>query len=658
MSLVPLLRLFGAVAFLSFARGANLAAAAGLSATPAPFLSPLFGDNMVLQRGKPNAFWGWTDPGRGVRLALGGRTVETTADATGKWSVRIEVPAVGGPYTVTIDGPQSIVLHNVLVGDVWLCGGQSNMFFPLRDARGGRADATTADQPQIRLYTVASRTAYAPVSVPRGEWKVCTPVTADSFSAVAYYFARELQRRIHVPIGVIQDCVGGSPAESWMSAEGLAKTGEFAPQLREITRLHAKGGSEYGSFLMHWLEENDPGAAGEAWAKPNFDDSTWKWVGVPGGFAELGVAEAPSVCWFRREIVLSTEVPNGAATIFLGSIEKMDTTYVNGRWIGASSWVENPRAYSIPAGVLQPGRNVIALRVFKLKPTGGFLAKPETLRVQLGDGASIPLAGKWRAIVSVDARPPHPLPLDFENYATMPTVLYNGMIAPVAPLAIAGAVWYQGEANTKNPPQYRKLLPALIADWRAQFQQGDLPFFIVSLPAFMARRSEPGTDGWAEVREVQAAVAATVPNAGLAVTIDTGDPDNIHPIDKKIVGERLAWCALAQHYGVAVPFAGPTLRTLARLPGALKLQFDHTEGGLVVHGEKLAEFAIAGEDRVWHWAEAKIDGDAVLVSASTVPVPVAARYAWQANPAATLFNAAGLPAGPFRTDDWPLSPAK
>jgi len=240
----------------------------------------------------------------------------------------------------------------------------------------------------------------------------------------------------------------------------------------------------------------------------------------------------------------------------------------------------------------------------------------------------------------------------------MPTVLYNGMIAPITPLAISGAIWYQGEANTKDPGQYRKLLPAMIADWRSRFQQGDFPFYIVSLPAFGSRRTNPGTDGWAELREVQAQTAATVPNAGLAVTIDTGDTHNLHPPEKKPVGERLAWCALAKHYGLSIPFSGPTLRTVEQRPGALKLHFDHTEGGLVVHGQKLAGFAVAGSDRAWHWADAQIDGDAVVVSSPEVKLPVAARYAWQSNPEATLFNAAGLPAGPFRTDDWPFGKGK
>jgi sialate O-acetylesterase len=331
----------------------------------------------------------------------------------------------------------------------------------------------------------------------------------------------------------------------------------------------------------------------------------------------------------------------------------MDTAYINGQWVGASSWVENPRVYSVPNGVLKPGRNVLAVRVFKMKPEGGFLAKPEALRLAVGDATVIPLAGEWKGKLSVDARPPHPLPLTFENYATMPAVLYEGMIEPVAPLSIRGAIWYQGEANSERAHQYRTLLPSLIGDWRELFQQGDFPFYIVSLPAFMHRRDTPGDDSWAELREAQAMTARDTKHCALAVTIDTGDADNIHPQDKAIVGERLALCALANEYGRKVAFAGPTYVSMKHVTGALELRFNNTTGGLVAKGGRLEEFSVAGKDHKWQWADARLDGDSIVVSSPLVAEPEAARYAWQGNPKATLFNGAGLPAAPFRTDDWP-----
>ncbi|HEY0944697.1 MAG TPA: sialate O-acetylesterase [Opitutaceae bacterium] len=623
------------------------------SAPTLPFLAPIFGDHMVLQRGKPNTLWGWDEPGAKVIVTVGEHSAETVAGTDGRWSATVAVPPAGGPYTVRVDGREHVKLTNVLVGDVWLCSGQSNMEWPLENTFEADAELARAEQPEVRLYSVAKSVAYAPASTAFGAWQACSPNTAAGFSAVAYYFARKLQAELNVPIGVIQAAAGGSPAESWMSADALARIGEFAPQMAEIARLTNATEARHGSFLMHWLDEHDVGGRGEAWAQPAFDDRAWHTVTIPGGFAELGVPAAPAVVWFRREVTLPDPVPAGAGKVFFGVIERMDTIYVNGRWIGASSWVENPRVYTIPSGALKPGKNVIAVRVFKTQPDGGFRSPAATLRVQLGDGREIPLAGEWRAAVSYDARPPATLPLDFDNYPTMPTVLYNGMIAPLAPLAISGAIWYQGEANSSRAPQYRKLLPALIADWRAAFGQGEFPFYIVSLPAFMARKREPGlADGWTELREAQALTAREVRNTGLAITIDTGEADNIHPRLKRPVGERLALRALADHYRRDVVASGPTLRFVERRPGALALHFDHVAGGLQVRGERLGEFAVAGDDGRWHWAEARIEGpDVVVLTAAEVPSPAVARYAWQANPLATLFNGAGLPAAPFRTNE-------
>jgi sialate O-acetylesterase len=366
----------------------------------------------------------------------------------------------------------------------------------------------------------------------------------------------------------------------------------------------------------------------------------------------LGVTDSPAVCWFRKEISLPNPLPPGKASISLGVIERMDTTYINGQWVGASAWVENPRNYSLKDGILKPGTNVIAVRVFKTKPNGGFMSDADRLNLTLGDGTKIPLAGEWRGALSVDARPPHPLPLGFENWPVIPSILYQGMIQPVAPLAISGAIWYQGEANADRAQQYQKLLPAMISDWRKLFGQGDFPFYIVSLPAFMQHQDQPPTwTGWADIRESQAIVARTVKNSALAVTIDTGEADNIHPAEKKIVGDRLALCALATHCGEKIPYQGPTFKSVEQLPGALKINFNHADGGLVVKGGKLEEFAIAGKNRQWHWAGAKIDGDAVILFSPQVPEPEYARYAWQSFPNATLYNGAGLPAVPFRTDN-------
>ena len=640
--------LFAGVLLLSFA-------AIAAEKDPQPFVSPMFGDNMVLQRKKPNLIWGWSKPGDIVQVEIGGHIAKAVAGTDGRWQVTIEPPTAGGPYTLKIDGRQHIELHEILVGDVWLCGGQSNMELGVAATRDGSNEIASADHPEIRLFKVHAHPAYSPVTVPQGNWKICSPQTIaedGGFSAVAYFFALKVQSEIHVPVGLVEDCLGGTPAEAWTSAETLGSLNDFDAPLAELKRLKAKGGPEYGNYIMPWYDEYDIGLSNH-WYAADMDDSNWKIVHIPGGFEDLGVPETPCVCWFRKEISLPDPLPQGDATIFLGAIERMDTSYINGQWVGASAWSENPRVYRVKQGILKPGRNVIVIRVFKTKPEGGFMSKPDTLKLKLGDRTIVPLAGEWKGALSVDARPPHALPLSFENWPVMPSVLYQGMIEPVAPLAISGVIWYQGEANADRAYQYRKLLPAMIGDWRRVFGQGDFPFYIVSLPAFMHPREQPTESSWAELREAQALTARDVKNCALAVTIDTGDPDNIHPRDKKIVGERLALCALALNYKQKVPYEGPTFRSMEHLPGALKIHFDHAGGGLVAKSGPPGEFSIAGKDRRWHWAEAKIEGDAVVLSSRDVPEPEAARYAWQSFPTANLYNRAGLPAVPFRTDNWP-----
>ena len=638
------------------------------SAKSLPFVSPIFADNMVLQRGKRDTIWGWSAPGDIIRVQIGNNTATGTAGPARRWKVKIEPPAAGGPYTVTITGHDRVELHNVLVGDVWLCGGQSNMGLPLRFTRNADEEIKTANYPEIRFFTVQGGPAYHPLEVIQGNWRAVSPETAAWMSAVAYYFARRVKQDIHVPIGLVIDAVGGSPAEAWTSEKALRPLHDFDIPLAELDRLKDENAPPYGNYVMHWYDRYDVGQKNN-WALPTFDDSTWKTVPLPGGFAELGVPDTPAVVWFRKEITLpdplpkpaadanpaqSGPFPRGGPTLHLGSIERMDTAYVNGIEVGASAWVENPRVYFIRPGILKPGRNVIAIRVLKTKPDGGFLSKPEDIHLTLSDGTTVPLAGEWKARLSVDARPSQSLPIAYENWPIMPAVLYDGMLVPVAPLAITGAIWYQGEQNSPRGYQYRRLLPAMIADWRSLFGQGNFPFYIVQLPAFQHRSPTPvDGDDWTETRESQAIAAAAVPDSCLAVTIDTGDPDNIHAKDKEPVGDRLARCALATHYGEDIPYSGPTLKSVERLPGSIRLHFVHADGGLVAKGGKLEEFSVAGDDRKWVWADARIENDTIVVSSPDVPNPTQVRYAWQSNPAATLFNGAGLPAAPFRTDTWP-----
>lgn len=620
---------------------------------PFPFVSPLFADNMVLQRDKPDTIWGWSEPGDKVTVQIGDTTATGIAQADKRWEVKIKPPAAGGPYTVKISGRETVELHNVMVGDVWLCTGQSNMLVSLREAKNGDDEVKAANSPDIRFFSVNGHATYNHTGWIAGSWKPVTPENAARVSAVGYYFAREVQKDIHIPIGLIVDAVGGTPAESWTSGAALRPLKDFDVPLAVVDRLAASKAPEYGYYIQHWYDEFDKGLK-ENWSAPEFDDSAWKPVTIPGGFAELGLPSTPALAYFRKEIVLPDPLPSGMSMMFLGIIERMDTVWVNGKEAGGSAWVENPRRYFMRPGMLKPGRNVITIRVMKVKPDGGFLSKPDELYLTLGDKTKIPLAGAWKGQISVDGRPPQELPIAYQSWPVMPTVLYEGLLKPVAPLSIAGALWYQGEENSPRAFEYRKVLPAMIADWRSLFAQGNFPFYIVSLPEYKPRSATPvDGDEWAELRESQALTAASVPNSCLAVTIDTGDADNIHTKDKLPVGQRLAYCALANYYGKKVLYQGPSVQSIKRLPHSIELRFAHTDGGLVAKGDKLAEFTIAGDDHKWYWADATIKGNTIVVSSPSVPNPKEVRYAWQSNPAANLFNGAGLPAAPFRTDNWP-----
>ncbi|MCF3651123.1 sialate O-acetylesterase [Synoicihabitans lomoniglobus] len=621
-----------------------------------PFLSPLFADHMVLQRDKPNRFWGWGETGEAVTLTVANQTTSTEVDADGRWEIIFTPPPTGGPYTVSVTGSQNVKLSDVMVGDVWLCSGQSNMAVSVGFMDGADAVLADSDLPAVRFFDVASHSAYSPTPTPQGEWKVSTPETARAFSAVGFLLGQRLHRELGVPIGLVRAAVGGTAIECWISPRGLAPFAQFAPKLAELERLrHADIPREYGSFLMHWLDDYDIGQAAETpWSAEELNDDDWTEVQVPTGFDDLGMAEQPGVVWLRKTFELPDPLPAGDARLFLGQVEKMDTSYINGEWVGASSWVSNPRRHRVPAELLKPGKNVIALRIFKRAGSGGVPANDAGIPfLQLGDESKVDLAGTWQGKVSVDATPPHPMPLDFENYPTAPIVQYQGMLHPVTGLAIRGAVWYQGEANESYPDSYYDLMPALIADWRDVFGQGDVPFLVIGLPTFMTRSDDPGfTNGWATVRDAQWNASRVARRTAFVNTVDTGDPDDIHPRDKRPVGERAALAALGLAYDQTVVWQGPELASIEVVGGAAHVHFNHTDGGLELRGDTAHAFAVAGADRQWHWADVRVAGDTVVVSSPAVASPIAVRYAWQANPVAPLFNGAGLPAVPFRTDRW------
>ncbi len=605
--------------------------------TPLPFLSPALGSHMVLQRGKPNAFWGWTTPGTAVTVAIEGKKATGVAGPDGKWIARVTPPKVGGPYTVTVDGSQHVELTDVLVGDVWLCTGQSNMEMGLGAGVNGGAEAiAAADDPQMRLFVAPRVAALTPQKTNGGTWKVCTPTTVaqegwGGFSAVGYHFGKALRRETGVPIGLVEVVWGGTNAESWASREGLRPLGDFDAVFPQIDAA-AKA-----------APEEDQGEK-LGYTKPEFDASAWKAVSALSTFHDLGLDDFDGTVWLRKTFTLTPEQAAGGATLTLGAIDDEDTTWLNGAQVGATAGYNVARSYAVAPGALKSGANTLVVKIVDTGVTGGFAGPADAVALTLTDGTRLPLAEGWVGKAGAVLPP---------NGPNVPTSLSNGMIEPQVPLAIKGAIWYQGENNAGRAYQYRRVLPAMIADWRRRFGQGDFPFYIVSLAAFQPHRDVPGDDAWAELREAQAMTARSVANSGLALAIDVGDAADIHPREKKTVGERLALIALAKDYGKKVAYSGPVYKSMSRQGSEVRLHFDHAVGGLTLRGSSLGEFAVAGADKKWHWATARIDGDSVVVGSPEVSAPVAVRYAWQSNPVATLYNGAGLPAVPFRTDDWP-----
>ena len=483
-------------------------------------LPAVIGDNMVLQRGEKISIWGWADPGEEVMTGVSWSQMKwaVTADKKGEWSFKMNSPKTGGPYKMTISGKNVIEIDNIMSGEVWVCSGQSNMQWTVQASNNAKEEIAAADYPNIRLFTVTRTVAPKPLADCEGTWASCSPETVPGFTAVGYFFGRELHKELNVPIGLIHTSWGGTPAESWTRREALEADAEFEPILARQADIIAK----------------------------------------------------------------------------------------------------YPQAYKEYEGKVEEWKQAVEK------------AKAEGKKPPRGPGAP--------------RGPEHP---------HSPAGLYNGMIAPLIPYGIQGAIWYQGESNAGRAYQYRKLFPAMITNWREDWGQGDFPFLFVQLANFMETKPEPGESAWAELREAQS-MTLSLPNTGMATIIDIGEARNIHPKNKQDVGKRLALWTLAQTYEKDLVYSGPLYKSMKVEGGKIRLSFDHVGGGLAARaGEALKGFAIAGADRKFVWADAKIDGDAVVVGSEDVANPVAVRYAWADNPVCNLYNRENLPASPFRTDNWP-----
>lgn len=629
----------------------------GGDAAAKPFVHPLFTDHMVIQRDVPVPVWGWAAPGQEVTVALAGKRATARAGADGKWLAKLEPIAAGGPHTLEVAGPERVVLADVLAGDIWICSGQSNMQWPVAGSQNAAQEIAAADLPAIRLFTVPMRAAMEPEPLVAGAWTPASPQSVPGFSAVGFFFGRELHKELGVPIGLINSSWGGTIAEAWTSAEALSTMDDFARPVAELKELAAaqKGGADrFGELMARWWRENDPGSKGEPrWENPSFDAAAWRTMDLPAGWENAGLPGYDGLVWFRKEIELPAAWAGKEAILRLGPIDDRDTTWVNGARVGEGDDWTAPRVYKVPAGTLTAGRNVIAVRVLDTGGGGGITGAPDQFSLELAGGGApaVALAGPWRWRDAAPLSRLGSVPQKPGSNPNVVTVLYNGMIAPLVPFAIKGAIWYQGESNAGKPLQYRTLLPTLIRDWRARFGVGDFPFLVVQLANFMAPQKEPVESGWAELREAQLLTAQADPKVGLAVTIDIGAADDIHPRNKQDVGRRLALEALRIGSGKDIVSSGLEYAGAEVRGGEIVLRFRSAGGGLVAKGGgKLEGFAIAGEDGKFAWADAAIAGETVVVSSPAVPKPAAARYGWANNPNCNLYNKEGLPASPFRTD--------
>ncbi|MCW1914606.1 hypothetical protein OJ996_13545 [Luteolibacter sp. GHJ8] len=630
------------------------AATISLSSAADPFLSPLFTDHMVLQRDQQDSVWGWTQPGAKITVTLAGKSADAVAGADGKWKVTLPALPAGGPHTMTVSGPQSVTLNDILIGDVWICSGQSNMEWNVANSGNAAEEIAAGTHPQVRSINLDHVTSATPQKTFSGSaWMQCTPQTVGSFTAVGYYFGRKLNQDLGVPIGLIHTSWGGTIAEAWASKESLLPLQDFNAAMEA---LEAQSRPSTGETPQQaWLKRHDAGTIGN-WANLSEVDASWSKAPQPlqwSGSAFADLANLDGVAWFRRTVEVPAADAGKEAELNLGAIDDDDTAWVNGREVGNTAGFAKQRSYKIPAGVLKAGSNAISVRIIDHSGNAGFNSGPESMNLSVPGSAALPLAGEWHYKVSADLTKTGAYPRLPNDNPNVPTVLYNAMIAPLLPYGVKGAIWYQGESNASRAMQYRRVLPAMIGDWRKAFGQGDFPFYIVQLANFTQTQPQPGEAEWAELREAQTLTSKNVKNAGLAVTIDIGEAGDIHPRNKQDVGKRLALQALAKTYGQKIVAAGPEFKSSKVEGSSIKLSFDSTGTGLVAKGGPLKGFAIAGADKKFVWADAKIDGINVVVSSAQVPAPVAVRYAWAANPEANLFNQEGLPAGPFRTDEWP-----
>lgn len=614
-------------------------------------LPHIFSNNMVIQRDKPIKIWGQADKNEKVEVNFNGQKRTTKANSTGNWIVTFRPMKYGGPHTLTIKGKtNTISLENILIGDVWLCSGQSNMEWTVKDVNNASEEIASAQHPNIRSFNVTKDMSTTPKNDLNGEWTVCSPETVRDYSAVGYFFARELNKETDIPIGIINSSWGGTDIETWIPEN----TFQQLPEKFHERYKNAEIGDDFNTFVKENEEkrmvyqnamQNETGIKEQWYNKPI--DNTWKEIEVPKYWSQTELGNADGYVWFKYNFNLPKGVSGKKATLHLGPIDDDDITWINGTKIGETNAYTVNRIYDIPENILKEGANTITVRVFDNTGDGGFYGKPESMYI-LADGQKYPLAGEWKYKASVLTSQFGYINISPNMY---PSLLYNAMINPLINFPIKGSIWYQGENNAGQAYKYRTLFPLFINSWREKWNT-DFPFYWVQLANFMAEDKQPAESEWAELREAQT-MTLSVPHTGQATIIDIGEADDIHPRNKQDVGLRLALISLNKDYDKKdIVTSGPMFKSMEIAGDKAIISFDYADSGLETKSKYgyVNGFAIAGKDNKFVWAKAYIDGNKVIVYNEKINNPVSVRYAWGNNPDVNLYNKEGLPTVSFRTD--------
>jgi Domain of unknown function (DUF303). len=620
-------------------------------------LPKLISDGMILQRDVNVKIWGWAGNGEKIKLAFKGKNYETVANKQGGWEVKLPKQVAGGPYSMTVKGSKNeVTVNDILIGDVWLASGQSNMELPMRRVSPYYPkEIENSECKYIRMFYVPQKYNFniQQADLESGSWKSANPQNVFEFSAVSYFFAKNIYDTYKVPVGIINASLGGSPAEAWLSEEALKPFPDYYDELQRFKNkeLITKIESEDNARIAGWyseLNKSDEGnkSADTRWFKPELNVSDWKTMRIPGYWTDIDPEIRNGVVWFRRKINVPLGLAGKPSTLILGRIVDADSVFVNGTFIGTTSYQYPPRRYPIPAGLLKEGENTIVIRVVSNIGKGGFVSNKRYVIESATD--TLDLTGEWFFKQGAKMNP-----LGGQTFVRWkPGGLYNAMIAPLTNYCLKGFLWYQGESNTGKPLEYTALLSQLIQSWRSVWLDKNLPFLYVQLPNYMKPVSEPGESNWALFRESQLKTLS-IPNTGMAVAIDLGEGNDIHPVNKKPVGDRLALLARGMAYAAKdVVSSGPLYQSMQIEKDSIIISFKSIGSGLIIKGAKsLNNIAIAASDGKFVWASAKVTGNKLVVWSHKVSNPVAVRYAWADNPEnANLYNKEGLPASPFRTD--------